>query len=58
MLIPSDPEAIPKQDRDDPEPIPNRSRSKFEIIPKRIGIKSGSRCVSPLKFGIKGNSHL
>jgi hypothetical protein len=45
--------------RGDPERspglIPERSRSWLRMIPTRFGIRSGSRRLSPLDFGIKKN---
>jgi hypothetical protein len=52
LLIPRDPEVIPSQIRDHPERSRQGSRSKFGIIPIEFGIKSGSRLLSPLDFGI------
>jgi hypothetical protein len=48
---------IPDRSRQDPELesglIPSRSRRGGQAIPSRFGIKSGSRRVSPLDFGIR-----
>jgi len=45
-----DPDGDPDQV---PGLIPERSRRWLEVIPTMFGIKSGSRRLSPLDFGIK-----
>jgi hypothetical protein len=54
--------APPRRSRSDPKAgsgsIPTGSRRDPERTPDKFGIKSGSRSVTPLEFGIKENSAL